>query len=247
MPTEGTAEADGYLAGVTELLRETVASQRSNLAEFARLWAEAIAAGNLLYAFGSGHSRFIAGELYWRAGGLAPVNMIEDPTDGAAERVEGYAVTFAEQYDVQAGDIVLVISNSGINAVPIEVALFAKSRGAAVVALTSVAHSRSVASRHSSGKKLFEVADLVIDSHVPPGDAIRDLAPASLRAGPVSTVISTALLNAVVVQTARNILDAGGEPPVLVSANVAVGDDHNKRLAERYWRRLAKFPRLGQF
>lgn len=240
-------EADAYLAEAAELLKLAAASQRAAVATFARLWAAAITAGKLLYAFGSGHSRFIAGELYWRAGGLAPVNMIEDPTDGAAERVEGYASTFAEQYDIQAGDIVLVISNSGINAVPLEVALFAKSKGATVVALTSVAHSRSVKSRHSSGQKLYEVADLVIDSQVPPGDAIRDLRPSGLRAGPVSTVISTALLNAVVVQTARDIIDAGGSPPVLVSANVAVGDDHNKRLAERYWRRLAKFPRLGQF
>lgn len=247
MPIDESTEADAYLEEVAKILSDAAASERSNVAQFAKLWADAITDGKLLYVFGSGHSRFIAGELYWRAGGLAPVNIIDDPTDGAAERVEGYAATFVEQYDVGAGDIALVISNSGINAVPLEVALFAKGKGATVVALTSVAHSRSATSRHSSGKKLFEVADIVIDSQVPPGDAIRDLRPSGLRAGPVSTVISTALLNAVVVQTARNILNAGGVPPVLISANVAVGDDHNKRLAERYWRRLTRFPRLGQF
>lgn len=247
MPIDESTEADGYLEELAKLLSDAAVSQRRNVAQFAKVWADAITEGKLLYVFGSGHSRFIAGELYWRAGGLAPVNIIDDPTDGVAERVEGYAATFAEQYDIDAGDIVLVISNSGINAVPLEVALFAKGKGATVVALTSVAHSKGVTSRHSSGKKLFEVADIVIDSQVPPGDAIRDLQPSGLRAGPVSTVISTALLNAVVVQTARNILNAGGLPPVLISANVAAGDDHNKRLAERYWRRLTKFPRLGRF
>lgn len=245
MSIEESSEADEYLEGVTTILREVAASQRDQVARFAKLWSDAIVDGKLLYVFGSGHSRFIAGELYWRAGGLAPVNVIDDPTNGTAERIEGYAATFVEHYDIGAGDIVVVISNSGINAVPLEVALFAKGKGATVIALTSLTHSNSVVSRHSSGKKLFELADIVLDTQVPPGDAIRDLHPSGLRAGPVSTVISTALLNAVVVQTARNILNAGGVPPVLISANVAAGDDHNKRLAERYWQRLTKFPRLG--
>lgn len=247
MSTDQPTEADAYLEGAATILREAAVSQRDNVARFARLWADAIAADRLLHVFGSGHSRFIAGELYWRAGGLAPVNVIDDPTDGAAERVEGYAGTFMDQYDVSEGDILVVISNSGINAVPVEVALHGKSAGATVVAVTSLTHSSSVVSRHFSGKKLYEIADLFLDTQVPPGDAIRELGPSGLRAGPVSTVVSTALLNAVVVQTARNILDAGGEPPVLISANVAVGDDHNKRLAQRYWSRLTKFPRLGKF
>lgn len=245
MSQDDDNEVIEYLEGVTRLLQEVALSQRSQLARFAKLWAQAITGDKLLYVFGSGHSRFIAGELYWRAGGLAPVVTIEDPGDGAAERVEGYAATFAEHYDIAEGDIAVVISNSGINAVPLEVALYSKARGATVVALTSLAHSNSVASRHSSGKKLYEVADIVLDTQVPPGDAICALDPTALRVGPVSTVISTALLNAVVAQTARNVLAAGGEPPVLISANVAVGDEHNKRLAARYWQRLTKYPRLG--
>lgn len=234
-----------YLARVGRLLEEVASSQRPQLARFAQLWAQAIASDKLLYVFGSGHSRFIAGELHWRAGGLAPVVTIEDPGEGVAERLEGYAATFAEHYDIEAGDIALVISNSGINPVPLEVALYAQGRGATVVALTSLAHSNSMASRHSSGKKLYQLADIVLDTQVPAGDAICELDPTALKVGPVSTVIGAALLNAVVTQTARNVLAAGGEPPVLVSANVAIGDEHNRRLAARYWQRLTKFPRLG--
>lgn len=246
MPAGSAAAISEYAVEVTALLGRTFASQQDRLERFAALWADAISNDKLLYVFGSGHSRFIAGELYWRAGGLAPVVMIDDPSGGTAERLEGYAATFVEQYAMESGDIVLVISNSGINAAPLEVALHARSKGATVVALTSLAHAGSVAPRHSSAKKLHEVADLVVDTCIPPGDALLALDDGALRAGPASTVVSTALLNAVVVQTARNLLEAGAEAPVLISANVAEGDSHNRRLASRYWRRLTKFPRLGQ-
>ena len=245
MPSTAVNGIDEYFSRVGRQLTQVVEDQRDNLAHFADLWAQSIREDKLLYAFGSGHSRFIAGELYWRAGGLAPVVVIDDPSNGAAERLEGYAGTFLDHYDLKTGDLVVVISNSGINPVPIEVATGAREKGATVVALTSRAHSNSVTPRRSAGKRLHEIADLVIDTGIPAGDALVEMQDSRLRAGPASTVISTALLNAVVVQTAQNLLAAGIEPPVLVSANVAVGDQHNQELAARYWPRLTKFPRLG--
>lgn len=241
----GTDRITEYVEVIQERLQEALQLQRNVLNDVAAAWADAIRQDRLLFAFGSGHSRFIAGELYWRAGGLAPVVYMTDPTDGLAERIEGYAGTFLEHYDVRAGDLILVISNSGINPVPVEVAAFGKKQQATVVAVTSLSHSRPAVSRHSSGKKLFELADLVIDTGVPAGDAAIDLGEQGLQAAPMSTVISTALLNAVVAQTAQNLLDAGIEPPVLLSANLVEGDAHNRALSERYWHRLTSFPRRG--
>jgi uncharacterized phosphosugar-binding protein len=138
-----------------------------------------------------------------------------------------------------------VISNSGINAVPVEVALLSKEAGLTVIALTSMAHSRTVASRHSSGRKLYEVADIVIDTHGFPGDAAVALPGGKLRSGATSTVVGAAIIEAITVQAAA-LLDARGvAPPVLVSANVPEGDAHNLALYERYRPRLIRYETLG--
>jgi uncharacterized phosphosugar-binding protein len=146
-------------------------------------------------------------------------------------------------YELEPGDLIVVISNSGINPVPLEVALYAKERGVTVAALTNLEHSSRAESRHSSGKKLFEVADLVLDTGGKRGDAVVPLEGVDWRVGPTSTMISVALLNAVVAQTAQNLLERGITPPALISANVAEGDEHNQQVGERYWRRLTHFPR----
>lgn len=225
-----------------EKLEEVLASQHGNLQEMARLWAKAIQEDKLLYTFGSGHSRFIAGELYWRAGGLAPVMMIDDPTLGFAERVEGYAACFMKQYDIQPSDLLVIISNSGINPVPIEVAQYGKQVGAIVVAVTSLSQYKQATSRHSSGKKLSDFADLCLDTLVPYGESVIPLSREGWRVSPMSTLISVGMLDAVIGQTAQNLLDADVVPPILLSANVPEGDEHNQRLVHRYWRRLTRFP-----
>lgn len=232
-----------YFAQAAAQLEHVLAAQQEAMARMAVLWADAIEHDHMLYSFGSGHSRFIAGELYWRAGGLAAALSIEDPAHGAAERVEGYAETFMQGYLIEAGDLLVVISNSGINPVPLEVALYGSRHGAQVIALTSLEHSRRAASRHSSGKKLYEVADLVLDTGGQRGDAVVPLEGVDWRVGPTSTLVSVAVLNAVVAQTAQNLLDRGIIPPALISANVAEGDEHNRLVGERYWRRLTSFPR----
>ena len=245
MESPETVRIQDYFAIASQQLEIVLAAQKASMGEVARRWADGILADRLLYLFGSGHSRFIAGELTWRAGGLAPAVRIEDPSDGAAERLEGYATTFMSQYDIQGGDIVVVISNSGINATPIEAALYGREKGATVIALTSMAHSRETPTRHSSGSRLFELADIVLDTMTVRGDAVVDLPGQAWRVAPTSTLISVAILNAIVAQTAQLLLDAGVMPPVLLSANVPEGDEHNRAIADRYWRRLTQFPRLG--
>lgn len=232
-----------YFSIIQSQLDNLLERQRESMAEVAHLWTEAIKQDKLLYAFGSGHSRFISGELYWRAGGLAPVMTIEDPSNGAAERMEGYAATFMEQYNIQAGDLLLVISTSGINAVPIEVAQYGRDAGATVIALTGYSSYKDAASRHSSGKRLFELADVVLDTMVEYGDAVIALDGSDWRVAATSTLVSVGMLNAIVAQTAQNLMDAGAVPPVLVSSNVPDGDAHNRSMSDKYWQRLTKFPR----
>jgi uncharacterized phosphosugar-binding protein len=233
---------DQYFTSVTQLLEQMLASQRKTMVRIADLWADLIRNNHLIYVFGSGHSRYIAGELYFRAGGLAPVMLVDDPAGGGAERVEGYAINFVGKYDIQPGDSLVVISNSGINPVPIEVALVGKEMGATVIAVTSLTHSQRVSSRHSSGQKLYEIADIVLDTTVPEGDAVVEIPDHSWRVSPVSTIISVAMLNAIVAQTAHNLVALGSLPPVFVSANVPEGDAHNQQMVEKYWRRLTRYP-----
>lgn len=243
MSHAGEDRISTYFDIVADQLARVLASQHSAMTQVADLVVEVIEKDRIIYVFGSGHSRFIAGEMYWRAGGLAPVQTIEDPTQGAAERFEGYATTFFEQYDVQQGDLVIVISNSGINPVPIEVAEQGKKAGARVVAVTCVQHSRDTPSRHSSGKKLYELADVVLDNLGAYGDATVELKGRSWKVAPTSTAVSVTMLNAIVAQAASTLNDRGELPPVLISSNVPEGDEHNEALSERYWRRLARFPR----
>ncbi len=231
-----------YFTAAGQLLEQVLTAQRSTMARVAQLWAELIHDNHIIYTFGSGHSRYIAGELFFRAGGLAPVMIIDDPAEGKAERVEGYAINFVGKYDIQPGDSLVVVSNSGINPVPIEVAQAGKEMGATVVALTSVGYSQQAASRHSSGQRLFEVADIVLDTMVPKGDAVVEIPDLGWNVAPVSTLISVAMLNAIVAQTAQNLAAAGQRPPVLISANVPEGDAHNQQMVEQYWRRLTYYP-----
>ena len=134
--------------------------------------AKSLAADGVLHTFGSGHSQILAAEIERRAGGLVPVSSIDDPADGWPEQIAGYGTRlfqrYAYRYAVQTSDIVLVISNSGRNASPIEVAMEAKAAGLDVVVMTSLDMSKSTTSRHASGKKLYELGDYVLDNGVMP-------------------------------------------------------------------------------
>lgn len=202
--------------------------------------ADAIAEDRGLFLFGSGHSALVAHEAYWRAGGLAPALPIVDPMGGDAERLEGMAAILLSRYDLKSGDLLIVISNSGVNRLPIDVALEAKGRGLTVIAISCLEHTRSVASRHPSGQKLSDVADIVIDTHGEPGDSVVDLGN-GLRAGASSTIIGCAIVEAIVVKAASLLQARGITPPLLVSANVPGGDTHNQELARRYRPQMVRF------
>ena len=235
-----------YLPRVHTLLDEMAAANAETLAASAGIVAQSIAQGGILHVFGSGHSAMLAQELFYRAGGLAPVNAMLDinltifgtsrPT--WVERLEGYAESVFASYDVRAGDVAMVISNSGINAVPIEMAMGAKTRGMTTIAVGSRAAYAGAASRHSSGKSLFELADVVLDTCVPAGDAVIGIGDTGRATGAVSTVLGAALLNELVVRVTSELFASGSEVPVFTSQNIPGGDEANASLVQRYRARI---------
>jgi uncharacterized phosphosugar-binding protein len=233
-----------YVPQVLRLLQETYARQQETL-QTAAIWiADALANDGVLYVFGAAHAGIITEELTYRAGGLAPVSPIfvpgltcdvrPLPLTSVLERIDGYALAAVKHIPIGAGDVVLVHSVSGRNAAPVEVALYAKQQGAKVIALTALDYSQSVSPRSSTGYRLYEVADLVVDNGAPRGDAIVRLEGFPQPVAPVSTVLGTALVNAIVAEACAILLERGITPPVFMSANLDGGDAHNAKLMERY-------------
>lgn len=238
-----------YLNTVSALVQRVRDEQLPTLTAAATRIADCIVSGGLWHVFGSGHSQLLAAELFYRAGGLVPVNAILDlplsvMTNARRstwlERLPGYAEQVLQDEPLRAGDVMLVISNSGRNAVPIEVALTAKARGAVVLALTSVQFSRSVSSRHPSGKKLLDCADLVLDNYGADGDAAVRIPGCPSAVSATSTVVGSALLQALVAATVSELQRRGHPAPVWQSANGEAGEASNAAFIAQYRGRIKR-------
>ena len=237
-----------YLDAIIDLLQEVRASQTDAIDRAADLVAEAIQADHLIYVFGPTHAGILAQELFYRAGGLVPINPLLPPgltTDvrpmtltSRLERLPGYGAQVLAESPVEAGDVLIVHSVSGRNAAAVEMAQGARSRGAVVIAVTSLTYSRAVQPRQAGMPRLFEVADLVLDNRAPVGDALVELPGLIQRVGPSSTVIGVAMLNAVVARAAALLVERTGDAPVFLSANLDGGDEHNQRWLDHYKGRL---------
>lgn len=238
---------EAYRERIGDLLDAVLEHELEAIGRAAGLVAGAVRAGGVVHLFGSGHSSLAAAEAVYRSGSLAPLNQIVDRTEDLAERIEGYGAAlmagYAQQYGLEAHDALIVISNSGRNPLPIEVALAARERGIGVVAVTNLSQSRALASRHGSGRRLFEVADVVLDTHAPAGEAALELPGSRQAAAPVSSFAALFLVNAVVLEAARSLEAGGAEAPLLRSENAADEDAarHNAALLERYRGRLRRF------
>lgn len=235
--------AGRYLATATALLDQAVAVNAPVLEKLGPVIGGSLAQGGILHLFGSGHSDVIARELVGRAGGLVCISSIPDATGGFIENLPGYGTKIAERYDRQCGllpgETIIVISNSGKNSSPLEVALYAKAKGLHVVGLTCVEMAKSAATVHPDGKKLHEIADHVLDNCGVPGDAVVPVT-ADVMAGPTSTFIGATLLNLLSLEIV-GWLKAGGHPlPVLRSQNLPGAIDHNRELAKQYKGRLSR-------
>lgn len=230
-----------YLTVVAGQLQDALERCVESVAVAAEWIAATIADRRPLYVFGASHAGLLAQDLFYRAGGLVPVEPIlpaglmlnERPVGRTTrlERLPGFAATFMDDVPLGAADVLLVISASGRNAVPVEVCHIARSRGARVIALTSLAFSNSVEPR--GGRRLFEVADLTIDLPAVPGDAAV-LLDGGIAAGPTSTAVGSAILHGLMCQVAARIQRSGEAAPVFVSGNVDGSDAHNDELLGRY-------------
>jgi uncharacterized phosphosugar-binding protein len=225
---------ESYLDLAIERLQWMRDNQAEAIRDAAQLVGEAIADGGSVYTFGSGHSQLLAREISERAGGLAPVFHLPDPTWGLMERIEGYGETLFEQYPVKPGEVVFVISNSGRNPEPVEFAMMARDRGLKVIVVTSLEHSKSVESRHSSGMKLYELGDIILDTGAPKGDAAIAFEGLPMKAGALSTVLGASIMNAVIIEAIQYLLAKDIDPPVLISANIDGSDEHNAEIMQRY-------------
>ena len=219
-----------YIEKLQAVLERIKVEQQQNIEVAGRFVAESLARGGIVHTFGTGHSHIIAEEIFFRAGGIAPINPILDERlvflKGAlestrAERETGLARQLIEREDVRSGDAAIVISNSGRNAAPVEMALEMKERGVCVIAITNLEQSRPAESRHASGKKLYELADVAIDNCVPAGDAVMALEGLESRTGASSTVAGAAIAHSIVIEAMNELLERGEPLPVLPSANVA--------------------------
>jgi uncharacterized phosphosugar-binding protein len=248
MPVSSSA----LLAVVRAQLDQIEATQEAGIAKAADLIADCIAAGNVLQIFGTGHSEALAMELSGRAGGLIPSSKIvlrdlilfggEDLSvlaDPKAERDPALARRVWDLAPVGSGDVVVIASQSGGNGATVEMAVIARDAGHPVIAITSLAHSTAITSRHPSGKRLFEIADVVLDNGAPYGDGVLPL-PDGGTVCAISSIGNAVLAQMLVAEVTRRLLEGSAEVPIYLSANIAEGDAHNDVWEARYQGRIRR-------
>lgn len=237
-----------YLEMITELVRRVGEEQAGNADRAADLIVTSLNRGGVVQAFGSGHSEALAMEIAGRAGGLVPTNRIalrdivlyggeprEVLEDQLLERRTEVAHRLYELTPVHEEDVFVIASNSGINGVIVEMALLVKERGHDLIAVTSLDHSAKSQPRHASGKRLSEIADVVLDNGAPYGDVLLPN-----QTGAVSSVTAAVLAQLVVTEVVQRLEQAGQTPPIYLSANISGGYEHNLKLEARYAGRIRR-------
>ncbi|MTI66837.1 MAG: SIS domain-containing protein [Firmicutes bacterium] len=225
------------------VFNKAIKTQEENIIKGAKLIKEAVKNDGRFYIFGTGHSHMIAEELFNRAGGLALVTAML-PTElmlherfnksTVIERIEGLGRAYLDLYDVNDKDVLMVVSNSGRNPVPIDISIEARKRGIKIIVMTNLNHSKEVNSRHSSNKKLYELSDVVIDNCGEKGDAGFNIANSNIKTGPTSSSIGCFLAQSLITVTLDMLVKEGIEPPVFKSSNLDKADEYNEKLIEKY-------------
>jgi len=235
-----------YMSKVVELFQVAHDNNKEVIKDLAVKVADNIKNNRIIHVFGTGHSHMIGIELFCRAGGLANVNALLDPDtvtsngarrSGALEQLPGISDIVYDQYNIQKGDIMIISSNSGRNAMPIEMAMRAKKEGVYTIACTNLHQSQNTTSRHPSGKRLFECVDAILDNSVPDGDALMQVG--SVATGPGSSLSSMLLLNTVINEALQILAKEGVDLPVFQSQNV--DGFNNDALYEKYESRVKHF------
>jgi len=244
-----TTFADDYLDAVIQLLTRLKTEERENISRAANILSETIRSGGRIFAFGCTHSSLPVQDIVYRAGGLMLINPIFGPgvtaldvrpvtLTSAMERIEGYAEALLNNCPIEQGDALIIVSVSGRNALPIEMAMLAKERGIRVIGVTGLAYTQAVESRHSSGSKMYEYCDVILDNKVDKGDAVLSVDAIEMKFCPASGVTSTALLHSLVAATIEDLLAHDFTPPIIIAANVEGGEEHNAALFCKYRDRI---------
>ena len=236
--------ADNYITILQETIQKAWDEQKDIIGEAAEAVKTALTEKHSVFIFGCSHAGILAEEVFYRTGGLAVINPIFFPgfmlntrpitMTSQLERLDGLGKILVKENRLKKGDVLIIHSVSGRNNVPVEMAEEAKALGVKTIAVTNIAYSSAVTSRHPSGKRLFEVCDIVIDNKGCVGDAAVTLEGLPEKIGPTSTACGAALINALVIETVGKMLEEGKIPPDFLSANLDGGDEHNKKIFEEY-------------
>ncbi len=240
-----------YFLSVTDILHRIQSTQRERMQEAAHLMADCTKNGGIIHAFGTGHSHLVAEDIFWRGSTLSNVHAILEPgMTGHAEitkseymeKLEGAGKLIVEYHRLSPPDVLIVISNSGNNIVPIDVAAAASERGVKVIAITSFDYATHLKSLHTSGKKLGDIADVAIDNCCPVGDAAVTFEDLPMKVGAVSTIAGSFIAHSLVVQTVEDLLKQGIKPDVYFNgslmANSGEVEEYNQQITEKYFSRI---------
>ncbi|MGO1748365.1 sugar isomerase domain-containing protein [Alkalibacterium gilvum] len=234
-----------YFKGIREILDKVEIEEKEAIMSATTILSEAIENKNAIFVFGASHAGILTQELYYRAGGLMTINPIfgesvlldVEPITHTSqmERLVGYGTALANKTPFKKGDVLILHSVSGRNPVTIELAMEAQKLGVTTIGITNMTYSKSVESRHPSGKNLYAFSDVVIDNHGDIGDGMCEIEGMDQRIAPSSTVIGATIVNTLVVETVKKLKQNGMEnPPIFYSANLDNGDELNERLIKDY-------------
>ncbi len=240
-----------YFEVMREVVEDVLSTQEANIMKAAEILTNTTQNNGIIHLFGSGHSSLIAEDVFWRAATLANVHAIfesavaginEVTKTSKIEKLEGIGRVILEYNRVLPPDAIICISNSGNNAATVDVALGAKERGVPVIAITNVTYADQLTTHHSSGKKLKDVADVVIDNCSLYGDAAVEIPGFSQKVGATSTIPVAFIVPALLVQTCENLVDLGIQPDVYYNGHLAYEDPaiklHNDALVDKYFYRI---------
>lgn len=237
------SKAVEYFENIQKIMSRIMTEQMENIENAARAVADTLKNGGRVHAFGTGHSHMLAEEIFYRAGGLVNVNPILESglmlhesasKSTALERLEGYGEIIFDFNNITDKDILFLFSNSGRNGVAIDLALIAKERGVKTVVITNMLHTMQGKSRHSSGKKLYEAGEIVIDNCGCIGDASMTIEEIGRNVAPTSTAAGAAILNAIEARAVEIMVEEGYMPEVFSSSNVDGGDEINEAYIKKY-------------
>jgi len=229
-----------FIDAVIPLMIEIKEKETDNIMKAANIIADSLGKGGIIHLFGMGHSKNVILEAQHRKGGFIPVSFIDDPAmyqiihRADFEHQEGYAKPLIAQYDIKEGEPLIVCSNSGINPLPVEIAIEAKKKGAKIIAITSITDTKSHNSNLSSGEKLYQVADVVLDNHSPPEDLLLKIEGFPDKVVSPSGILGIAVVQELVAQTIQVMLNKGYSPPVSISIYKKGTKEWREKIIEKY-------------